>query len=318
MVKILVHIYNSSPKNLTSLSQTCTQLALLIRSVRCEADVALPASLSKQAQVPPGLAAQNKGANLTLLKTRTPGDAVVVFRRDISSVCAYWQFRIDVFKGHRIDIGVATRDSFRFGSVERATSWSFDCFGRVTLAGRRKTYGRQMRSGDIVGMLYDFSRQSISFLDNGISMGELKIRDARWCGRKALFPFVYFPYHEGEKVTLLGEKPQPLSVQAVHHSFQLWKRPSGLPYDGRIIVQTWEERKWYAMDLDCNTTSLAVLWSIVQEKHDLSMNLFELICNGVRLENTDTKTLRDVGIIVDRKTGTYANDILLTVPHIAS
>lgn len=316
-LQILLHLHDSSPSTIYSLSQTTRRLSTLTRTIRHAGETALPVTLSSHALLHPGISAVSNANGLTLRKTARPGDALVIFDRDISATCAYWQLRLHRFKGHRIDVGVATLDAFRFGSVERASSWSFDCFGRASLAGRRRTYGRQMREGDVLAIVFDFSRGTLSFLDQGVSMGALNIR--RPCQEgPPLFPFVYFPYHEGEAVSLINRVSDPISMAHMYHSEARWCRPPGLPYDGKIIVHTWEEHTWYAFEVDCATTTLAVLWNLVQERHGLAMHLFELICSGDRLENTEDKTLEDAGIAIDRRTGTCRNDILLSVPHIVS
>lgn len=105
----------------------------------------------------------------------------------------------------------------------------------------------------------------------------------------------------------------------VHTSAKLWRRvPAKLPYDSCIIVATWEEPRWYALRLKPDRTTLAELWKELERRHGLEMHMFELIFNGKRLPYSADKTLRDVGITIDDRTGSSTYDILLNVPHIIS
>lgn len=325
----IIFLLHRTGASLQPLAHTCRALRALVNTLRGAGEAALPINLHPPHPITPGIdvSPAPHTPNLRITKTSVPGDAYVVFQPDITQTSALWHLRIERLNGHRIDIGVATRDAFRFGMVERKSSWSFDCFGRACVAGTNRTYGRQMRAGDVVGVLYDASRNSVSFLDNGVSMGELPLGEAsksRVTGGsrpRALFPYVYLPYRKGEAVTLLGTGKTLRSVadvKRIHASSDKWRRPPGLPYDGRIIVGTWEERKWYALDLDPATTPLASLWRELEARHGMPMRKFELIFKGRRLENRGDRTLSEAGICIDTRTGTCSADVLLSVPHIVS
>lgn len=214
-----------------------------------------------------------------------------------------------------MDVGVALPHAFRFATVERKGSWSFDCFGRVSLAGARRVYGRQMVEGDIVGILYDAKGKKLCFLDNGVCMGVVPLLGLG--SRAHLLPFVYLPYVEGECVTIL-EGGSAVSVSAIKEGGRRWQKPMGLPYDGSIIVQTWEPKVWYAIHVDPKMTTLARLWELLEERHGMAKHLFELIHEGTRLPCSRKLTLSDVGITISERTGTCKSDILLSVPHIVS
>lgn len=316
---VLLHILTyliHAPDSIASLSRASQRLGTLIRLIRHGGKFALPQTLADAASHPPGISSQfnTTSETLTLTKTSYPGFACIIFHTDVSHYSSYWSFRLARFEGTRIDIGVAPPAAFRFGTVEKASSWSFDCFGRVSLPGRRRTYGRRMRTADVIGVLYDVSDHTLTFLDNGVSMGTIRLGVRR---DEKLLPFIYIPYYTGEAVTVMQCRGV-VDVKAMKKSSTRWVRPFGLPYDGMVIVHTWEERVWYAIEADCSKMTLARLWSLVQERHGIAANLFQLICNGKRLENRDDQTLKDVGVWIDRRTGSSSADILLSVPHLAS
>lgn len=319
LLHIVTHVHDAGHHHTQALAQTSRRLAEAVREVGPRGDTALPAGLARRAQrpAPCGIALRaGRDGRLTLRKTTAPGDAFVVFDRCVAATSAYWRFRIDRFAGHRIEVGVASPAALRYGTVERAASWSFDCFGRVCLAGKRLPYGRQMREGDVVGVLCDAKTGTVSFLDNGVCMGAVPVGPPDG-PRPHLLPFVYMPYVAGEQVTLL-EGCGPLSVRAVRARGRLWRRPAGLPYDGAVIVKTWEPRVWYAIRVDPDVTTVAGFWGLVEQRHGVARHLFELICAGERLVDTDALTLSDVGIRIDERSGTCRSDVLLSVPHIIS
>lgn len=312
---------NDMGGSLHSLSLTSWRLNRIVHAIRRKGRLALPIRLPVPFKAPRGMTITRASRAITLRKNHVPGDTFLVFGQDVSQTSAIFHFRIDQLNGHRLDIGLAHESAFRFLTVERASSWSFDCFGRVSMAGRRMTYGRQMRTGDVVSVVYDAGTCTLSFLDNGVSMGALSLRDSanRVVERGTpLFPYVYFPYCEGEAVTIVRAAQRcVMDLRRVHASVARWRRPLGLPCDGCIIVETWEERTWYAIDLDPERDSMATLWLKLQERHGMDMSLFELIFQGKRLEYSQ-RTLKDAGIIIDKRTGTCSSDILLSVPHIVS
>lgn len=317
LLDILSHVHNLGPRHTQALAQTCRRLSTTVRAVTRHGDFALPIKLTRATCFPPcGVEISSSDRRgVTIRKTSTPGDAFVVFDRCVTGTSVYWQFRLNRFRGQRLDIGVALPHAFRFATVERKGSWSFDCFGRVSLAGKRRVYGRQMSEGDVVGILYDARGDNLCFLDNGVCMGVVPLVGVE--SGAHLFPFLYLPFVEGECVTLL-EGSGAVSVSAMEESVRRWHRPKGLPYDRSIIVQTWEPKLWYAIRVDPTKTTLARLWELLEEKHGMAKHLFELIYEGTRLPCTHKLTLNDVGIIVNERTGTCRSDILLSVPHVVS
>lgn len=313
------HVHDLGAHHTQSLALTCRRLASIVRSVGPYGDTALPVHLSRRVRRDAARGVEvtpsGNGRELVIRKTSTAGDGYVLFDRCIAGTSSYWQFRIERLRGNRIDVGVATPHAFRFATVERRSSWSFDCFGRVSLAGERRAYGRQMRKGDMVGVLYDAGRRSLLFLDNGVCMGEVELEGVG-DGKVHLLPFVYVPYHEGEAVTLV-EGGGPVDVRAVREGAQRWRRPVGLSFEGCVIVQTWEPRLWYAIPVR-EVRTVAGLWREVARRHGMSAELFELIYEGRRLPMVHGVRLEEVGIAIDARTGTNRADVLLSVPHIVS
>lgn len=310
---------STDPQTLTSVALTNLRLSRLIRSIRRGGQYALHVDLSNEvvserfSVSKPGPTTSSHGF-VTLTKNSEPGHGYAPFNYNILSCSVHWSFRLDRFTGNRIDIGVA-----RLNGPESASSWSFDCFGRVSVKGKVITYGRRMQTGDVVGILYNYALRTLSFLDNGVSMGSIELEpDAiAFDNDHALLPFVYIPHLEGESVTLLGSS-SVLDLRLAESKAKLWKRPTGLRCDSMVIVHTWDDRVWYAIDEDCETTTLRRMFIILEERHGVARDQFELISDGRRLKNTNSKTLRDVGIFVDERTGTCVRDILLSVPHLVS
>lgn len=326
---ILIHVYRDDDAAARAFAQTCSAFQALYRTVSSGGQYALPLTLS-----PPTRNRLNtnmsdllvtpvgpRGADLCIEKRSAYGDSYVVFDRDVRHTSSSWRLRLDTFKGHRLDVGVALSSAFRHGMVERASSWRFDLFGRACAAGESISFGRQFLPGDVLTIVYDAGASRLAFIDGscGACMGSLYV-DVGSKTHLALHPFIYFPALAGERITLLAGAAQVIDLHRIHASTVRWKRePASLPYDGCIIVATWEEHRWYALRFDdLDATPVSVLWSQVAQRHGMSESLFELIFNGARLPNTHNKTLRDVGIHIDCDTGSCTADILLSVPHIVS
>lgn len=324
---ILIHLHRDDDKGARAFAQTCTAFHDLYRTVSSGGQYALPVSFAPpttglNTNMSDLLVTQSKPAgDLTLEKGSAYGDSYIVFDRDVRRTSAAWRLRLDVFRGHRLDVGVALASAFRFGMVERASSWSFDLFGRACIAGRSRPFGRHFVQGDVLTVVYNARNETLAFVDDacGACMGTLPV-DFDDKSDLKLHPFVYFPALKGERMTLLRGGGGVVDLHRVKDSVQRWCRePARLPYDGCVIVATWEEHRWYALHFDdVETTTLATLWAEIAARYGMAENVFELIFNGVRLPNTEGKTLGDVGIEIDRDTGSCTADILLSVPHIMS
>lgn len=324
LMRILVYISNDHLPTLSQLCNISPRLASAIRSFRRDGRTAIPLTFPCRVIQPfRGLSIKLlSNGDINIRKTKEPGNTFCVFDKDVSTLNCYWQFRIDRLQGHRVDLGIAIKDAFRFSTVERVASYSFDCFGRVNIAGHSDTFGRQMRAGDVITLIYNAAKNTLMFVDNGKCMGSIPVRvnKGRVGAKKiGLYPFVYLPYQDGESVTLLGTTQDCLlDIAKMENTRKLWTRPLDLPYDKAIIVQTWCDKVWYAIYADTEKMTLKEFWDLLSRKHMLRADLFELIWKGKRLERTEKKTLKDVGITIDANTGTCSSDVLLSVPHIIS
>lgn len=322
LFQIVIHLHqyddNDQKNNLRSFALTCKDFYQLYHSISHGGQYAIPLSLPKPLKTPHGLNIRqnNNRSMITIQKTSTPGDAYVVFDKNISKVSCSWKVKLEQFKGHRIEIGIALPSAFRFGMVERASSWSFDCFGRACIAGKNITYGRQILNNESITIVYDSKHRTLSFLDvNHISMGclHMQITDD-----SILYPFIYFPYFKGECLSIIYDNSCILDLEKVDLSKHTWKKRANLPFDNHIIVSTWEDCKWYALNIDPDVTSLADFWKLLEVLHGMDRTLFQLIFNGMQLPYRRDKMLKDVGIVIDKRTGSCSADILLSVPHVIS
>lgn len=325
---------------LRNLAETCTRFYYLFHNLRFGGLYALPIRLPTPAKEPRGLhltqypmrrvaqydplgklgheSNRKETAIMKIRKNADPGTAHIAFTHDVSQTSSAWRVQLDEFRTTRIEMGVATCEAFRFDTVERASSWSFDNFGRASSAGHRTTYGRVMRTGDTVTVVYDASRRLLSFLDGNRSMGALRVNVAK---TQALFPFIYFSSVPNEAVTILQPPRTLINLAQVHASAHEYLSPMGGTVShatGRLIVLTVDDQVWYAINVDGQTTTLAQLWKEIERKHNLSMHLFELIFKGRRLPYSSRLKLGDVGIHIDKRSGSCSSDILLSVPHLAS
>lgn len=149
------------------------------------------------------------------------GNAFIMFERDVTEISSTWSVRLHQFKRTRLEIGVATCDAFRFCSVERAPSCSFDCFGRASCGGRRRTFGRVMHTGDTVSVVYDISRGVVAFSKGGLSMGALRVDAPR---DVPLYPFIYFPAMQGEAVSKVKAGSSVIDLEQLHVLARQWKQ----------------------------------------------------------------------------------------------
>lgn len=341
-IMILIQDDGSS---LRYLAQTCTTIYKLFHNLRLGGLFAQPVRLPKPAVAPRGLdltmsptparhpvhCARTARLDTTLnddsypnealqiRKNSTPGVAYIKFEYDVTQISSAWSVRLDKFHGTRIEIGIATQDAFRFNTVERASSWMFDSFGRANCAGSHRTFGRAMRAGETITVIYDVSRKLLSFHDQSTSMGSLRINTPNGI---PLCPFIYFPALSDETVTVFQPGRVVINLAHLYASAQEYaRRVAESPQTakiGRLIVLTWDDRIWYSVKVDIQTTSLAQLWKIIETRHGMPMHLFELIFKGRRLPNSDSLNLHHVGIHFDKTTGSCSSDILLSVPHIVS
>jgi len=243
-----------------------------------------------------------------------PGHAFIVFRKLPSRVPLIFWFKLDQFNGHRIDIGVTTNTQ-QFSS---RYSTSFDCFGRANIFGKNITYGRQMQTGDILGIAISMnnneSKQAVQFFDGlkrpiGVKLPVLKNGH----------PFIHFGNRRGESVSLFNppsnvpRKLGDISNGNGTKKFDL----SVLPYARRLIVSTFEETVWYALEVDWKHTTMKEVFEELSQRINFSVEQIQLRYRGRALKASNI-TLGNAGIILDEKSGTHAHDLHLGIRHLAS
>lgn len=324
LYQIVGHLHDTGA-SLRPFAQTCQTFYATYATLRHGGEQALAINLPLPGRQPTGLhLTRNRNARTGettthIEKTSEAGDAHIAFPVDVRDCSTLWTVHLSRFTGHRVSIGLALDTAFRFGTVERKSSWSFDCFGRACLQGRTRTYGRHMQTGDTLGVLYDTRHSTLTFLDNGVSMGSLPLRVPRVNGG-GLRPFIYMPSIRGDAVslTMCASASRVVDMRHVRLSAARWARPRALPFDRCVLVTTWDERTWYAVHIDDEMRPLTWLWLQVQQRHKMDARLFELIFAGRRLPNRSDITLKEAGVHIDQSTGTCASDVLLSVPHMVS
>ncbi len=249
----------------------------------------------------------------TLRRSGGHGHALVLFEFLPKTLSVIWYFQIRSLNGRRIDIGVTSSSALTSGThVTRAKATLFDCFGRVHVLGKARTYGRQMVAGDVVGVAFDPLSRSVRFLEGtSQSMGDpLDVPDGE------LVPFVYFGEKKSEALTILRVKPAERIPRRLTSS-HLWKRRKGLPFANCLIVSTWEETVWYALPVCWKTTTLYEVFVELAQRQSFAVEQIQLLhCQQLLLP--ECITLEEAGIELDERTGTHAHDIHLSVPHLVS
>lgn len=246
---------------------------------------------------------------LQISRVGGPGHAFILFRSLPSRVPLVFWLKLHKFNGHRIDVGITTNTQ-QFSS---RYSTSFDCFGRANVSGKSITYGRQMQTGDILGIAIKWSenesKQYVQFLDSGKRpIGEhLPVL-------KNGHPFIHFGNRRGEAVSLYN--PPSSIPRRLNISFQNIDL-SGLPYAGRLIVSTFEETVWYALQVDWKYTTMKHVFEELSERINFSVDQIQLRYRGRALKPS-YETLESAGIFLDENTGTHAHDLHLGIRHLAS
>jgi len=168
MVSVISHL---DLREASQMACTCSWLRLVCTMVR-QSDLVLPLGptvnmeLSNHSQV---LDIDTKAQ--TVRKNMKPGISFVLGKEPVSTCSTYWEIRLDQFTSHRCEIGVAVRPVVTSCGFNKSYTWVFDCFGHVTANYVSQEYGGKMRTGDMVGVLYDAAADTLSFFDNGRCMG---------------------------------------------------------------------------------------------------------------------------------------------------
>lgn len=310
---LVAHLAEADTRSVAALGCTCSALRKFIAQYR-NGESALPLSPRLDKSFGRGVDAIYTSDGVRLRKNNVAGDGIALLCVVPRCIATYWEFEIERFRGRRIELGLTTKNALRFGSIDRRESWSFDCFGRANVAGMRRTYGRQMKEGDVVGIVYDIFKKEMYVLDNGVPMGALPVHNTRG---GELYPYVYLPYYPDESVVVRRGTRVPRCLKTIAEGVKNWRKPDGLPYDGRLIVSTWNDTVWYAVPVTPDTTTIEELWLELAVRQSRHPDQLDLIHNGRHLVRS-TLTLHQEGIVVDNHTGTYAFDVLVTIPHLVS
>lgn len=252
---------------------------------------------------------RDTAGDVVIKRAGAPGHALVVFSSVPTSVAVTWWFRVEKLAGRRIDIGVATVECVRSGSLQRAHATLFDCFGRAHVQGVAHPYGRQMRTGDLIGVMLHSGR--VRFLDGYQTMGPPLPVPVGAC-----VPVVYFGAQCNEALTLVRLSGRDC-VSRVASDPALWKRLKDLPYDRRLIVSTWDEEVWYALAVCWTTTTIEDVFHELAHRQKLAPDQLQIIYRGKCLQGLNA-TLQEVEIVLDERTGTHAHDLHLSIPHLVS
>lgn len=274
--------------------------------------------------------------DLFLEKGGLPSHAHAHLAAPLSCYSAHWRIDIVRFRGRAIEVGVTARRHSAF--VVKDQSVFFDCAGRISVCGCRQTYGRTFTAGESVGVVYDASTNSLLFLDDGMAMGPpisldqltpgCKPGDRRASGGHAgtvdvrrrkgeLWAYVKFGNVPGDAVHVRSGR-SVRCIAGLADTYSRWRRPIGrIEEDGQVVVVTWNDCVWYAMPLDPMTHTLNDLRLALATRTNLKTSEIELIMNRRRLED-DSATLRELGIVINPRTGSHDHDILLSVPHLVS
>ncbi|GAB0494944.1 hypothetical protein MMPV_006241 [Pyropia vietnamensis] len=253
----------------------------------------------------------------------------------------YWEVSLEAFAGHRLLVGVAPAAALRHGHLEVAAAYLFDCHGRLVGGGGNRrpaaVYGRKFSAGDRLGVLYHPTDRTLTFFDNGVSMG-VAFRGVGapvgWEGASstALYPLLHLPGLPGEAVAFvplsdlrIGGSDDgdggarlvdvPRGAAAIAATARRWvRRPH--PRDGQLCVTTAAEAVTYWLPVgDPSRTTVGALKARLAHLSGHAVGQVELLRGGVQLVQ-EAMTLASAGVrFVD---GQCATDLMLYVPHLVS
>lgn len=309
---VFSHALGHGDKALASLASTCSSLHRRLRTFR-EGESVFPVNLKAWSidyhYIDPFVF---ENGDILLERSKARGHGLVRFAPVSSKYTTTWSFSIANFTGHRIEVGVATDRGFSHSGVNRQHSWSFDCFGHANIGGKASTYGRQMQKGDTLGVSFDPENGKLRFLDGGQSMGAIQVAKTG----EQIFPYVYFGERAGEALVLKRVAGRGRIAKRLGDE-NAWMKPVGLPYDGRLIVTTWDHEVWYALEVCWETATLEDVWRVIAAKVKTEPAKVQLLYRGSHLVRNRT-TLREAGIVLDEKSGTHSHDLQVSIPHLVS
>mmetsp|Transcript_45638 Transcript_45638/g.116794 ORF Transcript_45638/g.116794 Transcript_45638/m.116794 type:complete len:453 (+) Transcript_45638:52-1410(+) len=233
------------PLDAATLSCTCRAMAAVTAYLRAASGKVLSMLPSPSSAAPAALGAPlDSGAFPQLRKNDRPGFGTFVGAELANAYNCQFEVRLDNFTGVNLEVGLAPASAFASGGLEKSRAWLFDCWGRKAHGGRREAYGGKLRTGDRLGVLFNYAAQSLSFLLNGVSMG-VCFTGVTCLGPggkvQPLYPVVSIPHVPGEAVTLLEPSPNCRDLLALEASATSWACPPH-PDDNKLVVET----MWYS------------------------------------------------------------------------
>ncbi|CAB1115983.1 unnamed protein product [Ectocarpus sp. CCAP 1310/34] len=105
-----------------------------------------------------------------LRKTPRPGMGTIMAKERVDKMTCYWEVKIQVFTGVRLEVGVATRRSIYRGGCDKDECWVIDCYGRACHGTRLRGYGCKLKAGDVLGVLLNTADDSLSFFVKGMHL----------------------------------------------------------------------------------------------------------------------------------------------------
>ncbi|GAB0494458.1 hypothetical protein MMPV_005751 [Pyropia vietnamensis] len=266
---------------------------------------------------------------LRVMHGPSPAPGSLLGAQRVDRAALYWEVSLEAFAGHRLLVGVAPAAALRHGHLEVAAAYLFDCHGRLVGGGGNRrpaaVYGRKFSAGDRLGVLYHPTDRTLTFFDNGVSMG-VAFRGVGapvgWEGASstALYPLLHLPGLPGEAVAFvplsdlrIGGSDDgdggarlvdvPRGAAAIAATARRWvRRPH--PRDGQLCVTTAAEAVTYWLPVgDPSRTTVGALKARLAHLsgHALVQEAMTLASAGVRF--------------VD---GQCATDLMLYVPHLVS
>ncbi|CAM9197435.1 unnamed protein product [Ectocarpus fasciculatus] len=258
-----------------------------------------------------------------LRKTPRPGMGTVMAKERVDKMTCYWEVKIQVFTGVRLEIGVATRRSIYRGGCDKDECWVIDCYGRACHGTRLRGYGCKLKAGDVLGVLLNTADDSLSFFVKGVCMGTA-FRNVRAPSGLGLYPLVVLPSvaHEEVKFTSCAEGGSasfPAPVRPLLATKRTWRaRPH--PNDWDIIVETYDAQVIHRIqDMNPACTTVGGLKEALVKCHDMELftpGQLALRTQGALL--TDDSVLLSAAGVTFGSRGAQLQDVFLYVPHLIS
>jgi len=248
---------------------------------------------------------------LSVCKNEKQGHGYVVMKQPVNNYSTYWEIQLDRFLFHRCEVGVCAKRALTTGGLDKTHAWLFDCWGHKFYNHTRQEYGMKMRTGDILGVMYNKLDRSLSFFENGRNMG-VAFTNIR-VPPNQLVPFVGLPLCPGEQVTFL---PHPICVSFPKTLAELTENsdawcPTPHPDDEKVVVETLSN-KGYRIPANPATTTVGQLKERLSLETGYAPQHIALHSGGRNL--FDNFTLKNSGISFD-SSKTQTQEVLFYISH---